>query len=33
MGINIIERDLVSDTEVAWHDADKLARVILETIN
>ncbi len=22
MGINIIERDLVSDTEVAWHDAD-----------
>lgn len=33
MGINIIERDLVSDTEVAWHDADKIARVILETIN
>ncbi len=32
MGINIIERDLVSDTEVAWHDADKLARVILEKI-
>ena len=33
MGINIIERDLVSDTEVAWHDADKLARVILEKIS
>ncbi len=33
MGINIIERDLVSDTEVAWHNADKLARVILETIS
>lgn len=33
MGISIIERDLVSDTEVAWHDPDKLARVILETIN
>ncbi len=33
MGINVIERDLVSDTEVAWHDADKLSRVILETIN
>lgn len=32
MGINVIERDLVSDTEVAWHDADKLARIILETI-
>ena len=32
MGINIIERDLVSDTEVAWHDADKLARVILGKI-
>lgn len=32
MGINIIERDLVSDTEVAWHDADKLARVILEEL-
>lgn len=32
MGINIIARDLVSDTEVAWHDADKLARVILENI-
>jgi uncharacterized cofD-like protein len=33
MGINIIERDLVSDNEVAWHDADKLARVILEKIS
>jgi uncharacterized cofD-like protein len=33
MGIKVIEEDLVSDTEVAWHDADKLARVILETIN
>jgi uncharacterized cofD-like protein len=32
MGIIIIERDLVSDTEVAWHDADKLARVILEEL-
>jgi uncharacterized cofD-like protein len=32
MGINIIERDLVSDTEVAWHDADKLAWVILEEL-
>ena len=32
MGINVIERDLVSDTGVAWHDTDKLARVILETL-
>lgn len=32
MGINIIERDLVSDTDVAWHDSDKLARVIIENI-
>jgi uncharacterized cofD-like protein len=30
MGINIIERDLVSHTDVAWHDSDKLARAILE---
>ena len=32
MGIEVIERDLVSDTDVAWHDSDKLARVIIETL-
>jgi uncharacterized cofD-like protein len=30
MGISVIEQDLVSDTDVAWHDSDKLARVILD---
>lgn len=32
MGISIIEQDLVSDTDVAWHDSDKLARVVLDNI-
>ncbi len=32
MGIKVTGRDLVSDEEVAWHDADKLARVIMEII-
>lgn len=30
MGIKVIGRDLVSDTKVAWHDADKLANAIME---
>lgn len=32
MGIKIRAEDLVSNTEVAWHDADKLARVIIDII-
>jgi uncharacterized cofD-like protein len=32
LGIEVIEADLVSDTEVAWHDSDKLARVIFDTL-
>jgi uncharacterized cofD-like protein len=32
MGIKVIGRDLVSDTEVAWHDTDKLSKVIMEII-
>ncbi|MDD2619124.1 MAG: YvcK family protein [Syntrophomonadaceae bacterium] len=33
MGITMIEEDLVSDSPLAWHDSDKLARVILKIIN
>lgn len=32
MGFEVIAEDLVSNTEVAWHDTDKLARVILKII-
>ncbi|HHV76164.1 MAG TPA: YvcK family protein [Syntrophothermus lipocalidus] len=32
MGIKIIKEDLVSRGEVAWHDSDKLARVVLGII-
>ena len=32
LGIEVIKADLVSDTEVAWHDSDKLARVIFDTL-
>jgi uncharacterized cofD-like protein len=32
MGIKLIERDLVSHTDVAWHDAGKLAKVIMESL-
>ncbi len=32
LGIEVIEADLVSDTEVAWHDSEKLARVIFDTL-
>ncbi|MGE5389816.1 MAG: gluconeogenesis factor YvcK family protein [Deltaproteobacteria bacterium] len=32
MGIKVIEGDLVSDDRVAWHDSDKLAAVIMETL-
>ena len=32
LGIEVIEADLVSDTEVAWHDSNKLARVIFDTL-
>ena len=31
--VKIIAADLVSDDEVAWHHPDKLARVIIDTIN
>ncbi|MGI6413234.1 MAG: gluconeogenesis factor YvcK family protein [Syntrophomonadaceae bacterium] len=31
-GVKVIERDLVSDTDVAWHDPDKLAQAIMEVI-
>ncbi len=33
MGIKIIERDLVSDDDVAWHDSDKLARAVLALLD
>jgi len=32
MGVNAIESDLVSQTDVAWHDSNKLAQVIIENI-
>lgn len=32
MGVKIIKEDLVSQTDVAWHDSDKLARVILNAL-
>jgi 2-phospho-L-lactate transferase/gluconeogenesis factor (CofD/UPF0052 family) len=32
LGIEVIEADLVSDTEVAWHDPHKLAKVIFDTL-
>lgn len=32
MGVKLLCHDLVSDTDVAWHDSDKLARVILDTL-
>lgn len=32
MGVNIIEADLVSDDDVAWHDPDKLALAILKML-
>jgi len=32
MGLKVLQRDLVSDNEVAWHDPDKLARTILDTL-
>lgn len=32
LGIKVIEADLVSDNEVAWHDPYKLARAIFETL-
>ena len=32
MGMKVLAQDLVSDTEVAWHDADKLARAIISII-
>ncbi|NLB52028.1 MAG: YvcK family protein [Syntrophomonadaceae bacterium] len=33
MGYNVIEEDLVSNDDVAWHDSDKLARVIFKIID
>lgn len=33
MGIKIIEADLVSQNEVAWHDPHKLARTIFDTLH
>lgn len=32
-GIRVIEQDLVADNQVAWHDSDKMARIIMELIN
>lgn len=32
MGVKIINDDLVSNTDLAWHDCDKLARVIINTL-
>ncbi len=32
MGANVIEADLVSDDDVAWHDPDKLALAIIEML-
>ncbi len=32
MGMKVLAEDLVSNTDVAWHDADKLARVIINII-
>lgn len=32
MGMRLIEEDLVSDTDVAWHEPNKLARVLIEII-
>lgn len=32
MGMCLIEEDLVSDTDVAWHEPNKLARVIIDII-
>ena len=29
MGIKLIEADLVSDSDLAWHDSEKLAQVIM----
>jgi uncharacterized cofD-like protein len=33
MGISIIQKDLVSQDDVAWHDPDRLARTVLELVN
>ncbi|MDD2585933.1 MAG: YvcK family protein [Syntrophomonadaceae bacterium] len=32
MGMKIIEAELVSDDDVAWHDSDKLARIIINQL-
>lgn len=32
MGYTVVEEDLVSNDDVAWHDSDKLARVIFDII-
>jgi uncharacterized cofD-like protein len=32
MGIKVLGQDLVADKELAWHDSDKLARVIMDII-
>ncbi len=32
MGMRLVEEDLVSDTDVAWHEPNKLARVIVDII-
>lgn len=33
MGINVIEDDLLSHSDLAWHDPDKLANTIIKIIN
>lgn len=32
MGYTVIERDLISDDDVAWHDSDKIAQVVMDII-
>ncbi|QGU00361.1 LPPG:FO 2-phospho-L-lactate transferase like, CofD-like [Candidatus Syntrophocurvum alkaliphilum] len=32
LGVKVIEEDLVSQADFAWHDSDKLAKVIMKTI-
>ncbi len=31
-GVQLIEADLIGDDHVAWHDSDKLARIIMQTL-
>lgn len=33
MGVKVLRRDLVSHNDVAWHDSEKLARLIINTLS